>query len=115
MSLARAIYLRPEDLVGRTWAGYLRESTRAQADRYGPELQGAEQRQFAERHGLVPTEREYVDLVSGKDTLRRTDFARMLADADASTTASPHDRIRISDPHAIQGRDEWSAATERLA
>ena len=83
MSLARAIDLRPEDLAGRTWAGYLRESTRGQADRYGPELQRAEQRQFAERHGLVSTDREYVDLVSGKDTLRRTDFARMLADAEA--------------------------------
>jgi DNA invertase Pin-like site-specific DNA recombinase len=82
MSLARAIDLRPEDLVGRTWAGYLRESTRGQADRYGPDLQRAEQRQFAERHGLVSTDREYVDLVSGKDTLRRTDFARMLADAE---------------------------------
>ena len=70
MSLARAIDLRPEDLVGRTWAGYLRESTRGQADRYGPDLQRAEQRQFAERHGLVSTDREYVDLVSGKDTLR---------------------------------------------
>ena len=83
MSLARAIDLRPEDLAGRTWAGYLRESTRGQADRYGPDLQRAEQRQFTERHGLVPADREYVDLVSGKDTLRRTDFARMLADAEA--------------------------------
>jgi DNA invertase Pin-like site-specific DNA recombinase len=83
MSLARAIDLRPEDLTGRTWAGYVRESTRGQADRYGPELQRAEQRQFAQRHGLVSTEREYVDLVSGKDTLRRTDFARMVLDAEA--------------------------------
>ncbi len=82
MSLSRAIDLRPEDLAGRTWAGYLRESTRGQADRYGPDLQRAEQRQFAQRHGLVSTGREYVDLVSGKDTLRRTDFARMLADAE---------------------------------
>jgi hypothetical protein len=83
MSLARAIDLRPEDLANRTWAGYLRESTRGQADRYGPELQRAEQRRFAERHGLIPSDREYVDLVSGKDTLRRTDFARMIRDAEA--------------------------------
>lgn len=34
-----------------------------------------EQRHFAERHGLVPAELEYLDLVSGKDTLRRSDFA----------------------------------------
>lgn len=82
MSLARAVDLRPEDLAGRTWAGYIRESTRGQADRYGPELQREEQRRFAERYGLVATGREYLDLVSGKDTLRRTDFGRMLADAE---------------------------------
>ncbi len=83
MTLARAVDLRPEDLAGRTWAGYLRESTAGQADRYGPAIQRAEQQRFAERYGLRATEREYVDLVSGKDTLRRTDFARMLADAEA--------------------------------
>ena len=77
MSVARAIDLRPEDLAGRSWAGYLRGSTCGQADRYGPDLQRAEQCQSAERHGLLPTGREYVDLVSGKDTLRRTDFARI--------------------------------------
>jgi Resolvase, N terminal domain len=83
MSLARAIDLRPEDLAGRTWAGYVRESTRGQADRYGPDLQRAEQSRFAERHGLVTTGQEYIDLVSGKDTLRRSDFARMVRDAEA--------------------------------
>ncbi len=83
MNLARAVDLRPQDLTGRTWAGYIRESTRGQADRYGPELQREEQRRFAERYGLVATGHEYLDLVSGKDTLRRTDFGRMLADAEA--------------------------------
>jgi DNA invertase Pin-like site-specific DNA recombinase len=83
MGLARAADVRPEDLAGRTWAGYVRESTRGQADRYGPEIQRAEQVRFAERYGLVATGREYLDLVSGKDTLRRSDFARMVADAEA--------------------------------
>ncbi len=83
MSLARAIDLRPEDLAGRTWAGYIRESTRGQADRYGPDLQRTEQARFAERHGLVATGQAYLDLVSGKDTLRRSDFARMVNDAEA--------------------------------
>jgi len=82
MSLARTVDLRADDLKGKTWAGYIAESTRGQADRYGPEIQRAEQATFADRHGLRPTRREYVDLVSGKDTLRRTDFARMLADAE---------------------------------
>ena len=83
MNLARAIDLRPEDLAGRSWAGYVRESTRGQADRYGPALQRAEQARFAERHGLVATNQEYLDLVSGKDALRRSDFARMVRDAEA--------------------------------
>jgi len=83
MSLARAIDLRPEDLSGQRWAGYVRDSTLAQAARYGPDLQRAEQSRFAERYGLQATGLEYIDLVSGKDTLRRTDFARMLADAEA--------------------------------
>ena len=82
MSLARAVDLRPEDLAGRRWAGYIRESTRGQADRYGPDLQRAEQERFAERYGLLPAGLEYLDLVSGKDTLRRSDFARMVADAE---------------------------------
>ena len=83
MSLARAVDLRPEDLSGRRWAGYIRESTRGQADRYGPDLQRTEQERYAERYGLHPAGLEYLDLVSGKDTLRRSDFARMVADAEA--------------------------------
>jgi DNA invertase Pin-like site-specific DNA recombinase len=83
VNLARAVDLRPEDLAGRTWAGYVRESTRGQADRYGPEIQRTEHARFAERFGLVATGREYLDLVSGKDTLRRSDFGRMIADAEA--------------------------------
>jgi len=83
VSLARAVDLRPEDLAGKSWAGYVRESTRGQADRYGPEIQRTEQLRFAERHGLVTTGREYLDLVSGKDILRRSDFGRMIVDAEA--------------------------------
>jgi len=83
VSLARAVDLRPEDLAGKSWAGYVRESTRGQADRYGPGIQRTEQLRFAERHGLVTTGREYLDLVSGKDILRRSDFGRMIVDAEA--------------------------------
>lgn len=83
MLATRPADLSPADLAGRRWAGYIRESTRGQADRYGPAIQRGEQERWAERHGLVPTGREYTDLVSGKDTIRRTDFRRMLADAEA--------------------------------
>jgi len=81
MTVAAATDTRPEDLAGRRWAGYIRESTKGQADRYGPEIQRAEQTRYADRYGLVATGLEYMDLVSGKDTLRRTDFTKMLADA----------------------------------
>lgn len=58
----------------------------------------AEQRQFAERHGLVSTDREYADLVSGKDTLRRTDFAPMVADAEAVRSRSSSSMTRAASP-----------------
>ena len=83
MFAPRSVDLRPEDLAGRRWAGYVRESTRGQADRYGPAMQRDEQARWAARYGLLASELEYVDLVSGKDTLKRTDFRRMLADAEA--------------------------------
>lgn len=79
----RTADLRHEDLGHRPWAGYIRESTRGQADRYGPDLQRTEQRRYADRYDLIATGLEYVDLVSGKDTLNRTDFHRMLTDAEA--------------------------------
>lgn len=82
MLATRPADLSPADLTGRRWAGYIRESTRGQADRYGPTIQRDDQARWAARHGLVATTLEYVDLVSGKDTLRRTDFRRMLADAE---------------------------------
>ena len=69
--------------MGKSWAGYVRESTRGQADRYGPDIQRTEQARFAERYGLMSAGREYLDLVSGKDTLRRSDFTLMIRDAEA--------------------------------
>ena len=83
MLATRSTDLSPTDLAGRRWAGYIRESTRGQADRYGPAIQRDEQARWADRHGLVAADIEYVDLVSGKDTIRRSDFRRMLADAEA--------------------------------
>ncbi|MGZ8474881.1 MAG: recombinase family protein [Candidatus Limnocylindria bacterium] len=57
--------------------------TESLADRYGPAIQRDEEAAWAARYGLAPTGLEYVDLVSGKDTLRRTDFRRMVVDAEA--------------------------------
>jgi Resolvase, N terminal domain len=45
---------------------------------------------------LVTTGREYLDLVSGKDTLRRSDFGRMLADAGAFEVLLVYDTSRFA-------------------
>lgn len=75
--------LRHEDLAGLRWAGYVRESTRGQGDRYGPDIQRAEQRRYAERYSLRSIDLEYIDLLSGKDAELRVAFQAMLRDAAA--------------------------------
>src|SRR2546422_57260 len=64
-------------------AGYIRESTVAQGkeDRFGPEIQKYAQEQAVERFGARPIGRTYIDLVSGTNVLKRSDFQRMVADA----------------------------------
>ena len=83
MFAPRIADLRHEDLAGLRWAGYVRESTRGQADRYGPGMQRTDHRRYAERYGLVSTDLEYLDLVSGKDAAPRMQFQTMLRDAEA--------------------------------
>lgn len=64
-------------------AGYIRESTVAQGkeDRFGPEIQKYAQERAVERFGARPIGRTYIDLVSGTNVLKRSDFQRMVADA----------------------------------
>jgi DNA invertase Pin-like site-specific DNA recombinase len=63
-------------------AGYIRESTIAQGDRYGPDAQRAAIARAAADLDLELVA-EYSDLISGTGALRRSDFQRMVTDARA--------------------------------
>jgi DNA invertase Pin-like site-specific DNA recombinase len=61
-------------------AAYIRESTIAQGDRYGPDAQRAAiKRAIADLEIELVT--EYSDLISGTGALKRSDFQRMVTDA----------------------------------
>ena len=62
--------------------GYLRVSTAGQADKYGPLAQRRDEEAAATEYGTLPIGRFYEDHVSGREALRRSDFQRMLADAN---------------------------------
>src|SRR4029079_13577220 len=72
------------DLAGLKARGYIRESTERQADKWGPAEQRRGQERFADEWGLRFDGHYYTDLISGRSTLKRSDFKRMIADADAS-------------------------------
>ena len=61
-------------------AAYIRESTVAQGDRYGPDAQRAAIARAAAELELELVA-EYSDLISGTGALKRSDFQRMVADA----------------------------------
>jgi DNA invertase Pin-like site-specific DNA recombinase len=71
------------DLAGeRAWL-YVRESTRAQGQKYGPAAQRERAERFAELFGMEIV-RTFEDLRSGRSLARREEFARMLAELPAS-------------------------------
>jgi len=72
------------DLAGLKARGYIRESTERQADKWGPAEQRRAQERFATEWDLRFDGHYYTDLISGRSTLKRSDFKRMIADADAS-------------------------------
>jgi DNA invertase Pin-like site-specific DNA recombinase len=72
------------DLAGLKARGYIRESTERQADKWGPAEQRRAQERFADEWDLRFDGHYYTDLISGRSTLKRSDFKRMIADADAS-------------------------------
>ena len=61
-------------------AAYIRESTVAQGDRYGPDAQRTAIARAAAELDLELVA-EYSDLISGTGALKRSDFQRMVADA----------------------------------
>jgi DNA invertase Pin-like site-specific DNA recombinase len=72
-----------EELRGRRFARWIRESTEGQFDTFGPDSQREKQDLAAERLGVVDTGLVYQVAVSGKIAWRSTEMRRMLDDAAA--------------------------------
>lgn len=75
--------LTPEDLRGRLYAQYVRDSTKDQAEGYGPDIQRRANRAFAERYGLIDSGLVYEEYVSGGSIQRRHELIRAVADMRA--------------------------------
>ena len=77
MRLPRSV----EELRGLHAARWIRESTRGQADRFGPDAQREQQDRAIERHGLADTGLAWSVAHSGRTIATTTQFAEMLAAA----------------------------------
>jgi DNA invertase Pin-like site-specific DNA recombinase len=67
-----------EELRGRRAARWIRESTRGQVDRFGPEAQREQQDRAIERYGLVDAGIEYFVAHSGRTVASTPEWAAML-------------------------------------
>ena len=74
--------LRAVDAPRRRAVGYIRESTEEQGRGYSPEAQRQAISRYAEQNGLELVE-EYVDFETGRSAAKRSDFQRLLTDAEA--------------------------------
>ena len=70
-----------EDLRGLRARGYVRDSTLDQRDGFGPDIQRHNIERFAESYGLVLDSLWYTEFVSGRHTENRSEFKRVLQDA----------------------------------
>lgn len=78
MSLPRSL----DDLQGLRYRAWIRESTKGQYDRHGPESQRENIARFVERYGLVGGD-EYVVAHSGRTVWRSDSMARLIDDVRA--------------------------------
>lgn len=74
---------RIDDIAGLRFAAWIRESTKGQYDRYGPDSQQREITDFAERYGLVDTGLIWTPAQSGKTVWQSSEMAAMLDAARA--------------------------------
>jgi len=82
MTAVRSRHLRPEDLRGLRFRGYLRESTQAQADRGTPiERQRDDIRRAGEALGMVPVEPLFYERVGSGEDRAVPELRRALAEA----------------------------------
>ncbi len=75
-------HLRPEQLAGLRWRGYVRESTAAQAEKWSPERQRADIERAATDLGLVPAEPRWYER-TGSGECKSEELLSALADARA--------------------------------
>jgi len=84
MTTVRTRHLRPEDLRGLRWRGYLRESTQGQADRGTPlDRQRVDIERAAIELGMVPAEPLWYERVGSGESRDVPELQRALADAQA--------------------------------
>ena len=84
------------DLAGLKARGYIRESTERQADKWGPAEQRRAQERFADEWDLRFDGHYYTDLISGRSTLKRSDFNRMIYDAPTNALFVASDVLTCS-------------------
>ena len=80
MRRATRLEIRPEDLAGMRCAQYIRDSTKDQAEGFGPEIQRRANRAFLERYGLIDTGSVYEEYVSAGSVRGRNELRRALED-----------------------------------
>ena len=78
-------HLRPENLRGLRWRGYVRESTAAQADKWSPERQRSDIARAADELGLVAAEPTFYER-TGSGEAESVELALALADAKRGQT-----------------------------
>ena len=74
-----------DEIAGLRVARWIRESTRNQFDRFGPDSQREQQDRFIERHGLLDTGLVWQVAQSGSTVWRSSAMGAMLAEARAGS------------------------------
>jgi DNA invertase Pin-like site-specific DNA recombinase len=93
-------------LTGKRARGYLRVSSKGQADRYGPAAQRKDELEAATAHETRELTHFYEDHVTATNALKRSDFQKMVADARAKA----FDVLYVGrvDRFARNERDAWN-------
>lgn len=91
---------------GKRGRGYLRVSSKGQADKYGPAAQRRDEIEAASEHGIGELQVFYEDHITGTNAYKRQDFQRMVADARAKR----FDVLVVGrvDRFARNERDAWN-------
>jgi hypothetical protein len=79
--LMRSLPRSLDDLRGRRFASWVRESTAGQYDRFGPDSQRDSIERFVDRYGLVPSGVEYRVAASGRTVWQHEQMAKMVEGA----------------------------------